>query len=124
MRFTLARMLAVVGLAGCGGHGGHTERIGPAKDTVVTPRQTQDTTIVTTDTTVKVETMVRKGRKPSHRIAGSRPLTVGGARQSCAKNRSGGHPLLDTKWGDSGLELRLTAVWRAVLGQRLGADQA
>jgi hypothetical protein len=24
---------------------------------------------------------------------------------------------------DSGLELRLTAVWRAVLGQRPGADQ-
>ena len=63
MRFTLARMLAVVGLAGCGGHGGHTERIGPAKDTVVTPRQTQDTTIVTTDTTVKVDTTVRKGQE-------------------------------------------------------------
>ena len=62
MRFTLARMLAVVGLAGCGGHGGQTE-IGPAKDTVVTPRQTQDTTIVTTDTTVKVDTMVRKGQE-------------------------------------------------------------
>jgi len=63
MRFTLARMLAVVGLAGCGGHGGHTERIGPAKDTVVTPRQTEDTTIVTTDTTVKVDTMDEKGQE-------------------------------------------------------------
>ena len=63
MRFTLARTLAVIGLAGCGGHGGETEHIGPAKDTVVTPRQTQDTTIVTTDTTVKTDTTVRKGQQ-------------------------------------------------------------
>lgn len=63
MRFTVASTLAVVGLAGCGGHGGHTERIGPAKDTVVTPRQTQDTAIITTDTTVKVDTTVRKGQE-------------------------------------------------------------
>ena len=62
MRFTLASTLAVIVLAGCGGHGGETE-IGPAKDTVVTPRQTQDTTIVTTDTTVKVDTAVRRGQE-------------------------------------------------------------
>ncbi len=60
--FTVASTLAVVGLAACGGHGGQTD-IGPAKDTVVTPRQTQDTTIVTTDTTVKVDTTVRKGQE-------------------------------------------------------------
>jgi hypothetical protein len=63
VRFTLASTLALIGLAGCGGHGGQTEHIGPAKDTVVTPRQTQDTTIVTTDTTVKVDTTVRKGQE-------------------------------------------------------------
>ena len=63
VRFTLASTLAVIGLAGCGGHGGQTEHIGPAKDTVVTPRQTQDTTIVTTDTTVKVDTTMRKGQE-------------------------------------------------------------
>jgi hypothetical protein len=62
VRLTVASTLAVLGMAGCGGHGGQTD-IGPAKDTVVTPRQTQDTTIVTTDTTVKVDTTMRKGQE-------------------------------------------------------------
>jgi hypothetical protein len=63
MRFVLAGTLVVVSLAGCGGHGGQTERIGPTKDTVVTERRTQDTTIVTTDTTVRVDTTRRKGQE-------------------------------------------------------------
>ena len=63
MRFILAGTLIAVSLAGCGGHGGQTERIGPTKDTVVTERRTQDTTIVTTDTTVRVDTTMRKGQE-------------------------------------------------------------
>jgi hypothetical protein len=64
MRFVLAGTLVVVSLAGCGGHHGQqTERIGPVKDTVITRRQTQDTMIVTTDTTVTVDTTMKKGRE-------------------------------------------------------------
>ena len=63
MRFVLAGTLVVVSLAGCGHHGGQTERIGPVKDTIITRRQTQDTTIVTTDTTVTVDTTMKKGRE-------------------------------------------------------------
>jgi hypothetical protein len=63
MRYLLAGALAVMSLGGCGGRSGETERLGPMKDTVVTPRQTQDTTIVTTDTTVKVDTTVKKGQE-------------------------------------------------------------
>ena len=64
MRFVLAGTLVVVSLAGCGGHRWQqTERIGPVKDTVITRRQTQDTLIVTTDTTVTVDTMMKKGRE-------------------------------------------------------------
>ena len=63
MRFVLAGTLVVVSLAGCGHHGQQTERIGPVKDTVITRRQTQDTLIVTTDTTVTVDTMMKKGRE-------------------------------------------------------------
>jgi hypothetical protein len=48
--------------AGCGGHSGEAKRLGPAKDTIITPRQTRDTTIVTTDTTVTVDSAVRKGQ--------------------------------------------------------------
>ena len=63
MRFVLAGTLIGISLAGCGGHGGQTERIGPTKDTVVTERRTRDTTIVTTDTTVRVDTTKRKGQE-------------------------------------------------------------
>jgi hypothetical protein len=63
MRFLLAGTLVVVSLAGCGHHGQQTERIGPVKDTVITRRQTQDTMIVTTDTTVTVDTTMKKGRE-------------------------------------------------------------
>ena len=63
MRFVLAGTLVVVSLAGCGHHGRQVERIGPVKDTVITQRQTQDTMIVTTDTTVRVDTTMKKGRE-------------------------------------------------------------
>lgn len=62
MRYLLAGALVVIGFGGCSKHSGEVERVGPMKDTVVTPRQTRDTTIVTTDTTVKVDTTVKKGQ--------------------------------------------------------------
>jgi hypothetical protein len=62
MRFVFAGALVVVSLAGCG-RAGETERVGQAKDTVITPRQTQDTTIISSDTTVRVDTTVKKGQE-------------------------------------------------------------
>jgi hypothetical protein len=62
MRYLLAGALVVMSFGGCSRHSGEAERLGPMKDTVVTPRQTLDTTIVTTDTTVKVDTTVKKGQ--------------------------------------------------------------
>jgi hypothetical protein len=62
MRFVLAgALLVVVSLAGCSS--GQTERVGQAKDTVITPRQTQDTTIISSDTTVRVDTTVKRGQE-------------------------------------------------------------
>lgn len=60
MRFVLASALVAVGLAGCG-HG-QTERVGTARDTVITPRMTRDTTIIRSDTSVKVDTTVKRGQ--------------------------------------------------------------
>jgi hypothetical protein len=62
MRLMLAGALVVGSLAGCS-RAGETERVGQAKDTVITARQTQDTTIVTSDTTVTVDTTVKKGQE-------------------------------------------------------------
>jgi hypothetical protein len=62
MRFVLGTALIVVGLAGCS-RAGESERVGQAKDTVITPRQTQDTTIISSDTTVRVDTTVKKGQE-------------------------------------------------------------
>lgn len=62
MRFVLAGALVVVSLAGCS-RAGETERVGQAEDTVITPRQTQDTTIVSSDTMVDVDTTVKKGQE-------------------------------------------------------------
>ena len=61
MRFALASALVAVSLAGCG-HG-QTERVGSGRDTVVTPRTTQDTTLVKSDTFVKADTTVKKGQE-------------------------------------------------------------
>ena len=60
MRLALAAALVLVTLAGCK-RGEETGRVGGVTDTVVTSRQTQDTTIVTRDTTVKVDTTVKHG---------------------------------------------------------------
>ena len=60
MRFVLAVAVVVVSLAGCSS--GQTERVGTARDTVITPRETRDTTIVTSDTSVRVDTTVRRGQ--------------------------------------------------------------
>ena len=60
MRFVLKGALVVASLAGCSS--GQTERVGTAKDTVITPRQTRDTTIITSDTSVRTDTMVRRGQ--------------------------------------------------------------
>jgi uncharacterized protein YcfL len=61
MRFVLASALAVLSLAGCSS--GQTERVGQAKDTVITPRETRDTTIITSDTSVRIDTTVRRGQE-------------------------------------------------------------
>jgi hypothetical protein len=60
MRFGLASALVVVSLAGCSS--GQTQRVGTSKDTVITPRQTRDTTIVTSDTSVRTDTTVKRGQ--------------------------------------------------------------
>jgi hypothetical protein len=60
MRFLLTGALVAGSLAGCSS--GQMERVGQARDTVITPRQTQDTTIVTTDTSVRSDTTVRRGQ--------------------------------------------------------------
>jgi hypothetical protein len=61
MRFVLASALVVVSLAGCGR--GNTERVGQARDTVITSRQTRDTTIIRSDTSVRVDTTVKRGQE-------------------------------------------------------------
>jgi hypothetical protein len=65
MRYLLAGALAVAGVAGCS-RAGEKETIGAARDTVVTPRQTADTTIIKTDTTVTVDTTVKRGEGETH----------------------------------------------------------
>jgi hypothetical protein len=40
--------------------------VGRAQDTVVTSRQTQDTMVVTHDTTVKVDTTMKRGDRTTH----------------------------------------------------------
>jgi hypothetical protein len=54
MRITLAAGVIAAALLGCN-TGDKTARVGGGVDTVVTSRQTQDTAVVTTDTTMKVD---------------------------------------------------------------------
>jgi hypothetical protein len=64
MKTVLTALALVVGIAACEARGGEdTARVGEGADTMVTPRTTQDTTIVQSDTTVNVETdtTVREG---------------------------------------------------------------
>ena len=59
----LTGMALLIGLAACGPRGDReTGRVGA--DTTLTTRQTQDTTIVTSDTTVNVDTTKKEGDKP------------------------------------------------------------
>jgi len=64
MKTVLTALALVAGIAACDTRGGEdTARVGEGADTMVTPRTTQDTTIVESDTTVRVETdtTVREG---------------------------------------------------------------
>jgi hypothetical protein len=62
MKTVLTALALVAGLAACGERGGQdTGRAGESADTAITPRQTQDTTIVTSDTTVRTDTAVKEG---------------------------------------------------------------
>ena len=66
MRLPLAVALGVLTLAGCNKNrqNGETGQVGgAATDTTVTTRQTQDTTLITHDTNVKVDTTVKHGNK-------------------------------------------------------------
>jgi hypothetical protein len=57
MKTVLTALALVIGLTACESRGGEdTARVGEGADTMVTPRTTQDTTIVSSDTTVRVET--------------------------------------------------------------------
>jgi hypothetical protein len=60
MRFSVAVGILTVALAGCN-RAAETGRTQQATDTVVTTKQTQDTALVTHDTTVKVDTTVKHG---------------------------------------------------------------
>jgi hypothetical protein len=62
MRSLLAVALGLASLAGCR-RGEETGRAGGAVDTVVTSRQTEDTALVSHDTTVRVDTTVKRGDK-------------------------------------------------------------
>jgi hypothetical protein len=64
MKTVLTALALAAGLAACNTRGGEdTARVGEGADTSVTPRTTQDTTIVSSDTTVRVEsdTTVKEG---------------------------------------------------------------
>ena len=56
MRFMFAGALALATVVGCS-RAGEQERVGAARDTVLTPRRTVDTTIITSDTTVTTDTV-------------------------------------------------------------------
>lgn len=56
----------LIGLAACNTRGDQ-ETGRAAADTTVMTRQTQDTTIVTSDTTVRVDTVKKEGDETMHR---------------------------------------------------------
>jgi hypothetical protein len=60
MRLALALALLVATLPGCKPR---DARVGEAQDTVITNKQTQDTLLVSHDTTVKVDTNVNRGER-------------------------------------------------------------
>ena len=62
MRLALAMALGLVTVVGCN-RPRETGTAGSATDTMVTTKQTQDTTLISHDTTVKVDTTVKHGDK-------------------------------------------------------------
>jgi uncharacterized protein YcfL len=62
MRVVLALTLAAAILPGCKPRE-ETTRVGRTQDTVVTTKQTQDTMLVSHDTTVTVDTNVKRGER-------------------------------------------------------------
>ena len=58
---TVLTALALAALAACSDRGTDSARVGENADTSITTRQTQDTTIVTSDTTVHSDTTVKEG---------------------------------------------------------------
>jgi hypothetical protein len=61
MRTVFAALALVAGLAACNRGGSESARVGESADTMITPRTTQDTTIVSSDTTVHSDTTVKEG---------------------------------------------------------------
>ena len=61
MRLAMAMALGIVALVGCNNRSRETGAAGSATDTTVTTRQTQDTTLVTHDTSIDVDTTVKHG---------------------------------------------------------------
>ena len=62
MKTVLTALALVAGIAACNNRGGsESARVGESADTMVTPRTTQDTTIVSSDTTVDTDTTVKEG---------------------------------------------------------------
>jgi hypothetical protein len=61
MKTVLTALALVAGIAACNKGGTDSARVGESSDTMVTPRTTQDTTIVTSDTTVRADTTVKEG---------------------------------------------------------------
>jgi hypothetical protein len=59
---TVFALALLIGLAACNTRGDReTGRVGESVDTTVTTRRTQDTMIVSSDTTVRADTTVREG---------------------------------------------------------------
>jgi hypothetical protein len=61
MRMVLTAALVGAALLGCKKAGDESGRVGGSVDTVVTSRQTQDTAVISTDTSVSVDTNVDRG---------------------------------------------------------------
>lgn len=66
MKTVFAALALMAGLTACDTRRGQdTGRVGESADTTVTTRTTQDTMIVTSDTTVRTDTTVREGEMKS-----------------------------------------------------------
>jgi hypothetical protein len=63
MRIQIAAAFALLALAGCNRDRDHETGRAGATDTMVTTRETQDTTLISHDTTVSVDTTVNRGDK-------------------------------------------------------------